>query len=141
MGIIQRTVEEIIDVTKADYAKSQVLDLVMKLAREIGAKVLERYRGVENLPVAVADPNLRCDDEKRVMSHTRQILRELIGGPKTNVQLSRISLRVTARIHDARRMLRGTKWVIDSKRVGGGVWLYSLVRRLASSGEMPAAEK
>ena len=129
MPTIQSTVDDIIEVTHADFAKSQVLDLVMKLAKEIGTKVLERYRGIRTHPVAVTDPNLRPSDEARVMSHTKLILKRLMEcGPQTNLQLSRISLRVTARIHDLRRTLKDTKWTVESRHISGSLWEYALVR-------------
>ena len=63
------------------------------------------------------------DDERRYAAQRQQIVDRLLVGPATTLELSAIALRFGARVHELRR--RGFE--IESKRLGGGLWLYRLI--------------
>jgi hypothetical protein len=55
-------------------------------------------------------------------SQNDRVLQALLEGPKTNWQLSRITIKYTQRVSD----LRAAGWVIIAHNLGGGVWKYVL---------------
>lgn len=68
------------------------------------------------------DLQIHPGDRPRVKRSTTKILAMLRRRPRTNAELATISSRYGARIHDIRR----AGYIIESTRIGGSRWLYTL---------------
>lgn len=68
------------------------------------------------------DPHIHPEDVPRVTGQNAQVLERLRQGPATNVELSGISLRYSARMFD----LREAGYLITGQRLAGGIHLYTL---------------
>jgi len=78
-------------------------------------------------PPVTPAAHLDAEDLHRIAGHNGLILRMLHRGPQTNATLAAISLNHTARISN----LRGRGFVIECKKLGGGLTNYTLVGRKA----------
>jgi len=71
---------------------------------------------------APVDPHIHAGDVRRVTGQNAAILARLREGPATNVELSAISLRYSARMFD----LRAAGYDITGERLPGGIHVYTL---------------
>ena len=72
--------------------------------------------------IDIADPTVKRVDADRLKGQNSKILLRLRRGPATNAELSMLSLRYSARIHDLREA--GIK--IKATRLTGGIWSYEI---------------
>ena len=71
-------------------------------------------------PVPAVDPNIHPGDVSRVTGQSAAVLERLRLGPATNIELGRICMRYSARVHDLKR----AGYRIRSQRVEGAVWSF-----------------
>lgn len=82
------------------------------------------------------DPTVVAADVGRLRGQNGQILAALAESPRTNAELSRISLKYTSRISD----VRAAGYAITCTRGQGGIATYSLQGRYAARLELSPAD-
>lgn len=86
--------------------------------------VLEAWKSQPADDILPQDLNLRRPADRRLAKNaSAEILRMLRQGPCSNRQLSRVTSRYGARIHDLRR----AGYNIRSRQIGSHLWVYQLV--------------
>lgn len=76
-------------------------------------------------PIPCVDPNLPAEERPRLSKQAAQILAMLQERPRTNVELARVGIRYSARLHDLKRA--GYPIMTTPLRDGKGGHLYSLI--------------